>query len=187
MLKRVAAAAVTLLLHSCGGQDAAQSAATAPATASRPSLGEPIVLGARVATRPGGIQALAATADGKLVFTADEIPQPGWPDRGGEPGIFVWQRRGWRLLARLGDRRSRELATTADGSLVVSADEDGQVRTWEVAGRKLRSAVRVDDAGTEIASANRHDVLVTAADLAPDGAHLATADRSGVVLVWPLR
>lgn len=91
----------------------------------------------------------------------------------GEPDLRGWE---WRFLAQgsRGDRQAvlghhggwiTQIATTRDGRYVVSADESGQLKTWDISKK------------AELASRNVRQVGSAAFDIAPDSRWLLTSQR----------
>jgi WD40 repeat protein len=111
------------------------------------------------------IQALALTADGKLLASAEEAP---------DSVVRLWD------VATGKERRSLKghagsilaLAFAPDGKTLGSASQDGTVKLWQVS------------IGTGRATLRGHGAAVLSVAFAPGGAFLASAGADGTVRIW---
>jgi WD40 repeat protein len=69
----------------------------------------------------------------------------------------------------------RSAGFSPDGSMVITASEDGNARLWAAAD------------GTPIADALHHDGEVWSASFAPDSASIVTGSADGKVRLWRLQ
>jgi WD40 repeat protein len=160
----------------------------------------------------GVVQALGFSADGTRLATGGarihcwRIAAPGKPDtelpvatlnvaflafRAGDTqlvtatqsaGLQLWDLTTRSVVRALFDGDGERTQGTADlitaaaqaGRALITGHASGLVRAWDL------------NTGAERAHAARHTTVVTAMAASPDGRRLVSADRDGVILVWPL-
>ena len=108
-----------------------------------------------------------------------------WAVSGGYDGRLIW----WDLEA---DSRVRALdahrkwvrrvVATPDGATIASVADDMVCRVWDVESGRLLHELRGHDERTP----HQFPSMLFACAISPDGAHLATGDKVGHVVVWDL-
>lgn len=119
------------------------------------------------ALRSGSGRMLSAGRDGSLLI---------WRPEGGSrrkaKGTYQPDEFEFRMKARSG-KPLTSVDASADGRLIVTGGEGGQVQLWDAADRML--------IGTDYSA---HDGYITAVAVAPDASFFVTAD-AGKILFWP--
>lgn len=96
------------------------------------------------------------------------------PDQRGE--IIVWESDSWQIKEKitLGGSALNNVDISHDGRFLVTGEENGAVRIWQLS--PLREVVTV----------GRHDARVKSVAFSPQGNHIATAGDDRVIALWDL-
>ena len=122
-----------------------------------------------------GVVPVDTTGGGSVDWLVGPTSTSGTPVAVAGPVVTLWNAESGRLLHRLGARPGQTpRAFSADGSVLITSSDAGQVIAWDVAGGKQLFVGRIQpDRVPNVAIAHDNSVFVTTAD--------------DTLTIWPLR
>ncbi len=132
----------------------------------------------RAANAPVGLDTLAFSADGRILVAA-----------GNSPDVFVFERAGRRLVARLetGSDQVTTAALSPDGELVAAADNAGRFYLWQTATGTLRATLDLRrEPGRAARDPNAGLGQLRRIAWLADGKRVAVATQAGAVVIVPV-
>jgi WD40 repeat protein len=114
----------------------------------------------------GEIKDLLLLNDGKTLITA-----------GTDRSLRLWDLSRGQLIRTLGQHSNvvKALAVTTDQTMLISAGDDRTIRFWALPSGQPRGQI-----------ANAHPAPINALTVSNNNQHLASADGSGLIKLWPL-
>lgn len=134
---------------------------------------EPVALEGEIRHRPGGYVTGLALADGnrRLVSGAYDAQLIWWDTETKKPVHRVENAHGKWI---------RKVVASPDGRMIASVADDMVCRLWDAGTGKLVAELQ----GHRIETPQHYPSMLFTCAFSPDGARLATADKTGHIIIW---